>query len=61
MVSHVAGLYPVKVFHDLPRHAENPCDDTNGENPLLPCLSSRTMFYLLWYMHDFSVHASLRD
>jgi hypothetical protein len=38
MVSQVAGLYPVRVFHDLPRHAENPCADTNGENPLLPCL-----------------------
>ncbi|XP_002441294.2 UV radiation resistance-associated gene protein isoform X2 [Sorghum bicolor] len=36
MVSHVAGLYPVKVFHDLPRHAENPCDDTNGEHGTLP-------------------------
>jgi hypothetical protein len=49
MVNQVAGLYPVRVFHDLPRHAENPCADTNGENP---CLSSRTMF---------SAHAPSRE
>ncbi|CAD6271743.1 unnamed protein product [Miscanthus lutarioriparius] len=36
MVSQVAGLYPVKVFHDLPRHVENPCADTNGEHGTLP-------------------------
>lgn len=36
MVNQVAGLYPVRVFHDLPRHAENPCADTNGEHGTLP-------------------------
>jgi len=35
MVGQVAALYPVRVFHDLPQHAENPRADTNGENPLL--------------------------
>ncbi|KAG2618461.1 hypothetical protein PVAP13_3NG079603 [Panicum virgatum] len=29
MVGQVAALYPVRVFHDLPRHAENPLADTN--------------------------------
>lgn len=36
MVSQVAGLYPVRVFHDLPRHAEYPCADTNGDHVTLP-------------------------
>ncbi|RLN31251.1 uncharacterized protein C2845_PM05G33790 [Panicum miliaceum] len=31
MVGQVAALYPVRVFHDLPQHAENPGADTNGE------------------------------
>ncbi|WVZ99018.1 hypothetical protein U9M48_044378 [Paspalum notatum var. saurae] len=35
MVAQVAALYPVRVFHDLPRHAENPHSDTNGESGTL--------------------------
>ncbi|CAN6332583.1 unnamed protein product [Urochloa humidicola] len=35
MVGQVAALYPVKVFHDLPQHSENPPADTNGEHGTL--------------------------
>ncbi|XP_062231718.1 vacuolar protein sorting 38-like [Phragmites australis] len=42
MVGQVAALYPVRVFHDLPRHTENLHADTNGEQGTL--LEENTAF-----------------